>query len=53
MRPAKDIPALVDRFMDGDLLLNELVSARLPLESAAAALDDLEAGQAVRTLLIP
>ena len=53
VRPAIDIPALVDRFMDGDLLLNELVSARLPLDSAAAALDDLEAGRALRTLLIP
>jgi S-(hydroxymethyl)glutathione dehydrogenase / alcohol dehydrogenase len=53
VRPAKDIPALVDRFMDGDLLLNELVSARLPLESAARALDDMEAGHVVRTLLIP
>jgi S-(hydroxymethyl)glutathione dehydrogenase/alcohol dehydrogenase len=53
VRPAIDIPALVDRFMDGDLLLNELVSARLPLESAAAALDDLESGRALRTLLVP
>jgi S-(hydroxymethyl)glutathione dehydrogenase/alcohol dehydrogenase len=53
VRPAADIPTLVDRFMDGDLLLNELISARLPLESAATALDDLEAGRAVRTLLIP
>jgi S-(hydroxymethyl)glutathione dehydrogenase / alcohol dehydrogenase len=53
VHPATDIPALVDRFMDGDLLLNELVSARLPLESAAAALDALETGNAVRTLLIP
>ena len=53
VRPAADIPALVDRFMNGDLLLNELISARLPLESAATALDDLEAGRAVRTLLIP
>lgn len=53
VRPATDIPALVDRFMDGDLLLDDLVSARLPLESAAAALDDLEAGNAVRTLLMP
>jgi S-(hydroxymethyl)glutathione dehydrogenase/alcohol dehydrogenase len=52
-RPAVDIPALVDRFMDGHLLLNELISARLPLESAAAALDDLESGHALRTLLIP
>ena len=53
VRPAADIPALVDRFMDGDLMLNELISARLPLESAATALDDLEAGRALRTLLIP
>jgi S-(hydroxymethyl)glutathione dehydrogenase/alcohol dehydrogenase len=53
VRPAEDIPALVDRFMDGDLMLDELVSARLPLESAASALDDLQAGNAVRTLLIP
>ena len=53
VRPATDIPALVDRFMAGELELDALVSARLPLESAAAALDDLESGRAVRTLLIP
>jgi S-(hydroxymethyl)glutathione dehydrogenase / alcohol dehydrogenase len=53
VRPAVDIPALVDQFMDGHLLLNEMISARLPLESAAAALDDLESGHALRTLLIP
>jgi len=53
VRPGVDIPALVDRFMDGDLLLNELISSRAPLESASAALDELEAGRALRTLLIP
>jgi S-(hydroxymethyl)glutathione dehydrogenase / alcohol dehydrogenase len=53
VRPSVDIPALVDRFMDGDLLLNELISSRLPLESASAALDELETGRALRTLLIP
>lgn len=53
IRPAIDIPALVDRFMDGDLLLEELISGRVPLESAGAALDDLESGRALRTLLIP
>ncbi len=53
LRPAVDIPALVDRFMDGDLLLTELISAREPLESAEAALGDLAAGRALRTLLIP
>ena len=53
VRPAIDIPALVDRFMSGDLRLHELISARVPLESAAAALDELESGHALRTLLIP
>jgi len=53
VRPDVDIPALVDRFMDGELLLNELISSREPLESASAALDELEAGRALRTLLIP
>jgi S-(hydroxymethyl)glutathione dehydrogenase/alcohol dehydrogenase len=53
VRPSVDIPALVDRFMDGDLLLNELISSRVPLESASAALDELETGRALRTLLIP
>lgn len=53
VRPAIDIPALVDRFMDGDLQLNELISARAPLDAAPAALDDLQSGHALRTLLIP
>jgi S-(hydroxymethyl)glutathione dehydrogenase/alcohol dehydrogenase len=53
VRPAVDIPALVDRFMDGDLQLNEMISGRLPLESASAALDDLESGRALRILLLP
>ena len=53
VRPAIDIPALVDRYMDGDLKLDEMVSARRPLGAAPASLDDLEAGRALRTLLIP
>jgi len=53
VRPAIDIPALVDRFMAGDLLLEELISSRRPLDAAAAALDELEVGQSFRTLLIP
>lgn len=53
VRPSIDIPALVDRFMDGDLELEALVSARRPLSEAVAALDALEDGTALRTLLIP
>jgi S-(hydroxymethyl)glutathione dehydrogenase / alcohol dehydrogenase len=53
VRPAVDIPRLVDLFMDGELRLEELVSGRRPLDGAAAALDELDAGVALRTLLIP
>jgi S-(hydroxymethyl)glutathione dehydrogenase/alcohol dehydrogenase len=53
VRPARDLPALVDEYMDGRLKLDELVTSRRPLEDAAAALDELEEGSALRTLLIP
>lgn len=53
VRPAIDIPALVDRYMDGELKIDELITARRPLSEAAAALDELGAGSALRTLLIP
>ena len=53
VRPSIDIPALVDRYMDGQLKIDPLISGRRPLSEAAAALDDLEAGSALRTLLIP
>ena len=53
VRPAIDLPKLVDLYMSGDLLLDELVSARRPLEAAVASLDDLQRGEALRILLIP
>ena len=51
--PARDIPRLVREYLAGDLLLDELVSRRRPLEEAAASLDDLAAGGTLRELLIP
>ncbi|WP_209374525.1 alcohol dehydrogenase catalytic domain-containing protein [Brevibacterium renqingii] len=53
VRPSIDIPALVDRYMDGQLKLDPLISGRRPLSEAANALAELEAGSALRTLLIP
>jgi S-(hydroxymethyl)glutathione dehydrogenase/alcohol dehydrogenase len=50
--PQRDIPWLVDRYMDGELDLDALVSGRRPLEEAGAALADLAAGRSLRTLLI-
>jgi S-(hydroxymethyl)glutathione dehydrogenase/alcohol dehydrogenase len=49
--PQRDIPRLVDLFMDGEIDLDALVSGRRPLAEAAQALDDLAAGRSLRTLL--
>ncbi|MHA3023343.1 Zn-dependent alcohol dehydrogenase [Mycobacterium sp. BMJ-28] len=51
--PQRDIPALVDEYMNGDLDLDSLVSGRRPLDAAQDALDDLAGGGALRTLLVP
>ncbi|MET7334458.1 Zn-dependent alcohol dehydrogenase [Nonomuraea sp. NPDC005650] len=53
VRPAIDIPALVDRYMDGLLRLDQLVSRRAALNEAPLALEALASGEALRTLLIP
>ncbi|GII92832.1 Zn-dependent alcohol dehydrogenase [Sinosporangium siamense] len=53
VRPAIDIPALVDRYMDGHLRLDQLVSRRASLDEAPHALEALASGEALRTLLIP
>ncbi|WP_210436699.1 zinc-binding dehydrogenase [Mycolicibacterium neworleansense] len=51
--PERDIPTLVDEVMAGNLDLASMISGRRPLAEAAAALDDLAAGHALRQLLIP
>jgi S-(hydroxymethyl)glutathione dehydrogenase / alcohol dehydrogenase len=53
VRPAIDLPRLVNLYMDGQLQLDQLVSSRRPLDEAVASLDDLNSGHALRTLLIP
>ena len=50
--PQRDIPRLIDLYMEGALELDALISGRRPLEEAAAALDDLKAGRTLRTLLV-
>ncbi|WP_088305615.1 zinc-binding dehydrogenase [Mycolicibacterium peregrinum] len=51
--PERDIPQLVDEVMAGNLDLASMISGRRPLAEAAAALDDLASGHALRQLLIP
>jgi S-(hydroxymethyl)glutathione dehydrogenase/alcohol dehydrogenase len=53
VRPSRDIPWLVDQYVEGRLQLDELVTARRPLEDAADALDQLDRGVVLRTLLVP
>lgn len=50
--PQRDIPWLVDLYMDGQIDLESLISARRPLSEAAQALDDLASGHALRQLLV-
>jgi S-(hydroxymethyl)glutathione dehydrogenase/alcohol dehydrogenase len=51
--PHRDIPQLVDEFMSGELDLAAMVSARRPLDDAAASLDELATGRVLRQLLVP
>ncbi len=51
--PAEDFPELVSLYLAGELRLDELVSGRRPLADAEDALQELAAGRALRTLLIP
>ncbi|MDN4474155.1 Zn-dependent alcohol dehydrogenase [Demequina zhanjiangensis] len=53
VRAHRDIPALVDEYMAGELELDVLITARRPLSEGAAALQELAEGRAVRTLLVP
>lgn len=49
---ARDIPALVDLVVSGELDVESMISARRPLDEAADALADLAAGHALRQLLM-
>ncbi|ROZ99348.1 alcohol dehydrogenase catalytic domain-containing protein [Gordonia sp. OPL2] len=53
IRPQYDIPKLVDLYMTGELLLDELITARRPLDEVAQAVTDLASGAQLRQLLIP
>jgi S-(hydroxymethyl)glutathione dehydrogenase/alcohol dehydrogenase len=53
IKPSRDIPQLVDRFMNGEVQLEPLVSGRLGLDDAETALSELGSGSALRQLLIP
>ena len=49
--PAEDIPALVELYRDGRLLLDELVTSTFPLEGFAKAAAEVQAGAALRNVI--
>ena len=48
----RDVPKLVDLWHSGQLKLDELVSRRIKLDELGSAIDALESGEAVRTLIV-
>lgn len=52
VRISDDIPALVELWRQGRLLLEPLISGRFPLEGVNAAMAAVERGEALRNLLV-
>ena len=48
-----DIEEAIQLRLDGRIAVDHLVQTLRPLEEAQAALDDLRAGRALRTVLVP
>jgi S-(hydroxymethyl)glutathione dehydrogenase/alcohol dehydrogenase len=47
-----DMPRYVDFYLDGRLKLDEMISARLPLEDVNQAFDSMRKGEAARSVLV-
>jgi Zn-dependent alcohol dehydrogenase len=50
-RPAHDIPLMVDLYLSGQLLLDELVTEQLPLDGFRQIVEDMEEGKLARGVL--
>jgi len=51
-RLAVDIPSWVDLYEQGRLMLDELVTARYPLQQMNEAIADVKAGNALRNVIV-
>ena len=49
---ARDVPALVDHYLNGDLLLDEIISHRIGLDDLDAAFDRMRHGEGARSVLV-
>ena len=50
-RPQRDFPMLAAAYLDGRLKLDELITARIPLDHINRGFDDLGAGRSIRTVI--
>ena len=50
-RPLRDFPMLVRAYLDGRLKLDELITARIPLENINRGFADLGAGRSIRSVI--
>ncbi|HVH24864.1 MAG TPA: zinc-binding dehydrogenase [Pseudonocardia sp.] len=48
----RDVPALVQRYLAGELLLDEIISSRIGLDGLDSAFDRLRAGEGARHVLV-
>jgi S-(hydroxymethyl)glutathione dehydrogenase / alcohol dehydrogenase len=48
----RDVPALVDRYLAGELLLDELISRRIGLDGLNEAFDRLRTGEGARNVVV-
>jgi S-(hydroxymethyl)glutathione dehydrogenase / alcohol dehydrogenase len=49
---SSDIPWLVDLYQQGRLKLDELITARYPLEQINEAMEKMERGEALRNVIV-
>jgi len=47
-----DVPHLIDRYLGGELKLDELITARYPLERINEAIAAIESGEALRNVIV-
>lgn len=52
IRPRLDLPMLIDLYRAGKLQLDDLITARYPLEDLSQAFDDMVAGRIARGVLV-
>ena len=47
-----DIPELISKYQNGELLLDELITGTYPLDDINEAIDSVKNGQAVRNVIL-